>query len=378
MVILENPYISQEMVAWLTANQHPVLDTEAARAAGSGLNIVSGKSFAELVNQGQRLYTNNENALDWVYAHVHNDPLLRAISLMKDKAATRSALAPMYPNFPVVEMTIDQAEKRDPASLAYPLVLKPSVGFFSVGVHVVANRNDWRKAVDNITAHKADWNATYSEEVVGKELFILEPYIEGDEYAIDAYFDAQGDPVIVNILRHEFSSNSDVSDRMYYTKPSLLREKLEPFSQWLGEVNSYLGVRNFPVHVEVREKDGAIVPIEFNPLRFAGLCTTDISYFAYGFFTYDMYLNNKKPDWDAILHNTPDDYYCMAILEKQKNVSGAFQYERLQKNVFETLSMRVYQGDALPIYGFLFARIPESHKDQVDWLTKANLTEFIH
>lgn len=37
-------------------------------------------------------------------------------------------------------------------------------------------------------------------------------------------------------------------------------------------------VTNFPVHVEIRVKEDKICPIEFNPMRFAGLCTTDIAY----------------------------------------------------------------------------------------------------
>lgn len=80
-----------------------------------------------------------------------------------------------------------------------------------------------------------------------------------------------------------------------------MEEHLRDFTEWLERLNQYLRIRDFPFHAEIRVKDGNIVPIEFNPLRFAGWCCTDLGLYAYGFLTVEYYLRNQAPDWERLL-----------------------------------------------------------------------------
>lgn len=73
------------------------------------------------------------------------------------------------------------------------------------------------------------------------------------------------------------------------TGGSWISECALAFALWLTEVNGHVGVKDFPVHVEARMSNGVITPIEFNPLRFAGICGTEVAYHAYGFHTYDYF-----------------------------------------------------------------------------------------
>jgi hypothetical protein len=41
-------------------------------------------------------------------------------------------------------------------------------------------------------------------------------------------------------------------------------------------------------------------PIEVNPLRFGGFCTTLTLWVTLGFNEYKCFCENKKPDWDTI------------------------------------------------------------------------------
>ena len=50
----------------------------------------------------------------------------------------------------------------------------------------------------------------------------MEEYVEGEEYAIDCYFDEKGEVVILNILHHKFSSGRDTSDRVYSTSKEII------------------------------------------------------------------------------------------------------------------------------------------------------------
>lgn len=65
----------------------------------------------------------------------------------------------------------------------------------------------------------------YPQKVIDNSTYILEEFIHGEEYAIDAYYDENGKVVILNIMKHDFSSTSDVSDRLYYTSKEIINEK---------------------------------------------------------------------------------------------------------------------------------------------------------
>ena len=90
------------------------------------------------------------------------------------------------------EVAISELEKVDAATLPYPVVLKPSVGFLSVGVYMVENREDWKKAVADIHQQFAQASAQFPSFVVGTSHFLIEKMIRGEEYAVDAYFDEEG------------------------------------------------------------------------------------------------------------------------------------------------------------------------------------------
>jgi len=199
-------------------------------------------------------------------------------------------------------------------------VVKPAVGFFSLGVRIVRDRADWLAALAAIEQEAVHWREQYPDSVVDSEDWLIEEYIDGDEFAVDVYFDEQGRAVICNVLRHEFASASDVSDRLYYTGASVVRAHLAEFEGWFNRVNALLGLRNFPTHVELRrDAQGRIRPIEFNALRFAGWCCTDVTLFAWGFHTYGCFLEGRRPDWDQALAGREGKLYTLIVLNKPEN-----------------------------------------------------------
>lgn len=298
MIILEDPYVSPELAAFAADRQEPVLDTPAARQAGLDyglhLNLVSSRDFGHLCCRGQRLYSNSENALDWLYSRSGNAGLVRATELLKNKLLFRRRLAPLFPDFHFRELTLREVMETHFDSLPGPCVLKPAVGFFSLGVYSIENARQWRAARDDIAAGAVRWRKEYPAAVLDNQVWLLESLIQGTEYAVDVYFNSRGEAVICNILQHDFASSEDVSDRLYYTSADIIRRMAGPLEAWFDRLNERLGLRDYPVHVELRrDADGHMVPIEFNPLRFAGWCCTDISLFAWGFPTYGCYLGAR-------------------------------------------------------------------------------------
>ncbi|MCD8351620.1 MAG: ATP-grasp domain-containing protein [Planctomycetaceae bacterium] len=379
MIILDSSYVSPEIVAYAAATNTPVLDNDAARAASGSyeVNLLSETDFAARLNQGARLYTTSENSLGWVLAHATDPDLRRAIALMKDKAALRESLAPLYPDYRFRVVDADDLASINVDELCLPVVLKPAVGFFSVGVHIVATPEDWRRAVAAIATLRENWKSDFAAGVVDNGRFIIEEFIGGDEYAVDAYYDENGEAVVVNILRHEFSSEADVSDRLYYTSPEIIRERLGEFTDYLNRVGERLAIRDFPLHLELRLSDKGIIPIEFNPLRFAGWCTTDLALFAYGIHTYGMYLQNRRPDWDAALKRKDGNIYSLVILDKM-TADGArgFDWKKAKANFTEVLSARVL-GPEAPVWGFMFTRTPATAREEIDTFIQSDLREYM-
>lgn len=381
MIVLDEPYVSDPLIAWLEDSQHPVLDNDVARAAAQGrrLNLVPADEAVRRIDEGERVYTNSENALSWIVDNAHNESLVRGIGLFKDKSAMRSALASLDPDLFFRTCSVDELFKLDYSKLAAPFVIKPSVGFCSVGVYTVQDREDWERALADIAQNASAWHSLYPESVIGAGSFILEGYIGGIEYALDAFFDDTGASHILNVLRHDFASPEDTSDRLYVTSPDIVRETTTTFVSWLDRVNALVGARNFPVHVEVRVSDGHVCPIEFNPLRFAGLGGTDLSLYAYGFRTYESFLNDELPDLDAAFEGKAGKVYSMSLLNPPSGVTGGerFDYDALKSRFSHVLDLRPFDVNRVGNYGFLFLETDADSADELAFLQHSDLREFL-
>ncbi|MFU2018506.1 ATP-grasp domain-containing protein [Peribacillus butanolivorans] len=83
----------------------------------------------------------------------------------------------------------------------------------------------------------------------------------------------------------------------------------------MKKVQTVLPLRNYPVHFEIRKKGDRVIPIEINPLRFAGAGTTDLGYHAYGMNMYEHYFLGTKPDSNRIMEEMDDNIYSFFLAE---------------------------------------------------------------
>jgi len=380
MVILDAPVASDPLLGWLADSQHPVLANGFSRqlARSHRLNLVGPDEAAARIDGGERVYTNSENALAWLLEHTASDNLKETIRLFKDKAAMRERLSPLNPG--LFFATFDRAELEavDIGDLPLPVVLKPAVGFCSMGVYVIEERGDWARAVADIAQREADWRARYPESVVGGDAYLVEGYLGGTEYALDMYYDEQGRAHLLNVLRHDFAGPEDTSDRLYLTNDAIVGAMAGRFVEWLDAVNEAVGARSFPVHVEVRVDGDAIVPIEFNPLRFAGLGGTDVAHYGVGLRTYAAYLEDEPVDLAALYGAHPGQTFSMSLLNPAPTADLArpFDYDALAARFSHVLSFARFDPDVTGSYGFLFLRTDESTADELDFLLRSDLLEF--
>ena len=381
MIILEEPYVSDFILEYISKNNIPVLKNDYAVSHNKGynLNYIGTDQAIKNYNRGERIYTVSEHTFDWIYKNLPGSKIVEKIGIFKDKARFRALISDLYPDLYFKEISFEELRNFDYSNVPYPVILKPSVGFLSLGVYALFNQKDFDNALSDLAKKTKNKMGLFPKSVIGSK-FILEKYIDGDEFAFDAYFDTNGTPVILNILMHVFSSVSDVSDRMYYTNKEIISSYIEPFTEFLARINSKLNISDFPVHVEIRISDnGSIVPIEVNPLRFAGASCTDIAYYAYGINTIDCYLNQIKPDFSNILDKITNKTYSIILIDKNgKDIDNArFDYNRLRGDFENILSLRKIDNPAMGLFAVLFTETSFGNEAELDRALRTDYSNYL-
>jgi len=183
MYILSEPYVSDFLRDTILVTGAPVLDTPMARTVFEGLDheLLADDEFAALARRrGTRVYYNSENAIDWIMEHLADTDLPSRIRLFKDKVAFRELARPLFPDYVFREVTVADMDEVDVSELPFPFVIKPAVGFFSVGVHVVESADAWPATVQRIRDEVARSAEFYPAAVLGLDRFIIEQVIDGE------------------------------------------------------------------------------------------------------------------------------------------------------------------------------------------------------
>ena len=386
MIILDQPYVSIFLQKAARDMGIPVLNCSNNRELISltDLKTVDENEFLKIskTKSPLLLYCNSENSFHWIYRNLKHTGIPRAIEQFKDKVMFRKLVKEIYPHFLFQEVLYDQLSNVDTSKIKKPFIIKPAIGFFSMGVHKVTGDDEWESMLGLIQTEMDKVKGLYPTEVMNSSKFIIEEYVEGAEYAIDAYYDSNGDPVILNILEHPFSSNGDVSDRIYFTSKEIIRKYLIAFKDVLTSNGKATGISNFPVHVEVRvDKSGKVIPIEVNPMRFAGWCTTDLAYYAYGINVYEYYFQQKRPDWDQILKLDDHKLYCIVVGDipgdiNSKEIKG-INYEAYLSNFSNLLELRKIDYKQYPVFSFSFISV-ECNSNEVDKILRLDSRPYIY
>jgi hypothetical protein len=351
----------------------------------SGTEIIPEKEALNRIRGRETypLYTTSENALSWIAENLGFSDLPGKVDLFKDKYKFRQLTQPLAPDFFFESVNFSELCSLNPAGLPFPLIIKPATGFMSEGVYKVFNEDEWIRACDQITDELGKQEDLYPKEVVDKSSFILESCMAGDEYALDVYFDSTGGGVILNILQHRFRSDEDVGDRIYTTSKGIMEKYLKPFTEFTDRIGQLADLKNFPAHIELRiSGQGELIPIEVNPLRFGGWCTTaDLAFMAYGFNPYLYYYSQEKPDWPVILQGKEEKLYSIIILDNSTGLSAdeiqSFDYKKLLSDFENPLELREFDYQEYPLFGFIFAETSRGNEGELDRILASDLKEYI-
>ncbi len=387
MILIDRPYVSD--FVFETARKHdiPIIATPAAdlwKDNGCGCFVTEQEAIRRLHNgNADRILTVSEHALDWIETHLSDTALPDVVRCFKNKLRFRELLKDHYPGLSFAAYRLDELEQTPADMLTFPFVIKPAVGFFSVGVQRISTPEQWERVRHHIRRSLISENPGLPETVLDGSVMLMESVIDGEELAFDAYFDQSGEPVVLNVFQHLFSSDSDVSDRVYISSTDIVEEHLKNATAFLEMLAERLPLRNFPVHVEVRlDKTGRMVPIEVNPMRFGGWCTTaDMTAVSYGFNPYHFYFHNRRPDWKQIFQNHRERVYSIIVLDNSTGIPGSeiqsFDYEGLCATLSRPLEVRRVDYRRHPVFGFIFAETPTAKLNELVHLLHSDLSEFV-
>ena len=185
MILLDKPYISDFLKQYLLEAQVPIIHTNEAVSMldDEAYHFISETDAVDMIsrNHHQALYTNTENSIAWVEANLPQSEPLRNIHIFKDKHGLRELLRPLSLNYFYTKVPMDALETVDFTSFSFPLIIKPNIGFFSMGIARVDSPDDWLKAVQGIKQELQLSDGLYPKTVFDAQEFVVEEYIDGDE-----------------------------------------------------------------------------------------------------------------------------------------------------------------------------------------------------
>jgi hypothetical protein len=385
MFLIDKPFVSDFLVETIKDNNYKIIATKVAKELvnDDSLAWIEEEEAIDLLKNNPEisLYSNSENALAWIDQYYGESELSSQLQVLKNKVKFRELIKGLFPDFYFKQISIEEIQRLSDDELRFPFVIKPAFGFFSIGVHIVENQKDWIKAKSELQPDKL--KSIFPENVLNTSTFIIEEFIRGEEYAIDYYYDNNGDAVLLNVLHHLFSSGTDTSDRVYSTSKEIIEKYKIDLEYFLGKIGKELHLKNFPAHAEVRiDENGKIVPIEVNPLRFGGFCTTaDLLGVTLGFNEYKCFCENKKPDWDTLFKGKETKIFSVIILDNNSGIIPSnivrFNYLDLAKDFEKPILIRELDINKYPVFGFAFIESAASNKKELNDILTSDLRKYI-
>ena len=385
MLILDKPYISDFLEETIIELELPVLKNESIEEfdLSQEINFLTEEEFIKKSKNSKNfIYSNSENPINWIANNLSFTGLPERINNFKDKFKFRELIQDIYPNFYYQKISFNNLDEIDISKIDKPFIIKPAVGFFSMGVYKVNNDDQWKEVVANLKEEVELMAERYPNEVINSNKFIIEENIEGREFAVDIYYNDLGEPVILNIFEHLFSSGDDVSDRVYITSKEIIEKYHKTFLKFLAKIGELVNLRNFPMHVEFRvDKEENVIPIEINPMRFAGWCTTDIAYYAYGINVYQYFFEQKSPDWNEILKDKEDKVYSIVVADLPKDIVvdeiKKIDYNKFLSHFEKPLKLRKIDYAKHGVFAFIFAETSLENRSELEEILNSDLKEYI-
>lgn len=370
MIILDRPYVSELLADTISKNKIPVIKlNEVFIPNESTINLKKVDDLLiELEKGNSPILFNSENGLNILSKYAPNHYLTTVTDILKNKVTFRKTLSRHYTDFFFTEVSLKELEELDPSALPFPIIVKPVIGYSSIGVHRIDKVEEYKDTIKQLKFEMEVTSSEYPIEVINNQSFIIEKLIEGDEYAVDVYFTEDGEPVILNLFKRMFRHEKDMSDRIYYTSKQVISESLNKIQEFLRTISSFFALKSAPIHIEIRIDKDQIVPIEVNPLRFAGIGTNELGVHAYGVNACEYFFKQEKPDWENIVNQMDDSIYSFCCAEIDASIDCkqvvSINHEAFKLNFGEILEYRPMNVNESSTFAVIFHKSPDLNENR--------------
>ena len=309
---ISGPIISPSLLSAIESWDIPTYVQPPTPALPETINILKDHEAASSIQDKDAVVIMNwEASLSFILENLPPQRL-NQVNAFKNKATFRQLVKELYPLF-YVELTRDVLRDFRFPKEVDKVVLKPSLGTASIGIRTIHGQKEWIKAVDSVLKDIDIAKEHMNPAMLNDSSFLVEEFVDGDEFACDGFWNANGKTVITGIYQHPFGSSLDVSDTVYYTSTKVVAQTIEPTMKVLEHIGAKLGMRRFPFHFEFRFSNNKIFPIELNPLRFGQVALPDITEYAFGFNPYDLFFGDEAPNWDSLLNDANSKVYAFVL-----------------------------------------------------------------
>lgn len=270
------------------------------------LQLIEDKDARELkfiFENNQKVAIISESSIANVLSNLPEENAKRkAIELFKDKFLFRKLIKEESFNIQKIHFQdISKLKVRNKS------VLKPLKGCFGTAVKIVDEHTNFEQLEKEIHQELEKNGTVFSENVLTSNEFIVEDFIEGEEYAVDMFYNNEGKPCIVNIFHHPIPKHQQYLHMIYYSSKNTFDEIYPLAKSFFEQLNKKINVLDFPMHCEFKRIGNKLIPIEINPMRFGGMGLGNLTYYAFNINPYQYFLENKEPDWSEIFKNVDED-----------------------------------------------------------------------
>ncbi|MGD1843016.1 MAG: ATP-grasp domain-containing protein [Thermonemataceae bacterium] len=295
-----------------------------------GMALVQEHTFLESYEgwvEVNKVCITSEATLTTVLDSLADETKISAIKSMKDKYLFRQLLAEIYPKLAYEIVDFDAISN---LKITGKKVLKPAKGCFGTAVKIIDENSNLAQITQEIKA-EIDRNASVlSDSVLSKNKFILEDYIEGEEYAVDIFYDALGEPHVVGIYYHPIPANEAYLHMIYYTNKAIFDKVYDQAKAFFAQLNVKLQLKNTALHAEFKLAQ-TLIPIEINAMRFGGMGLGNMIYYSLNVNPYQYFIEEKSPDWRKIWEKHPEGNFVFFIAYNGTHIDKSKQQPNLDK-----------------------------------------------
>jgi hypothetical protein len=308
----------------------------------------------------QKVCVTSETSIEIISSRMDSNRA-NAIKILKDKFAFREILSKIHTNYQYQFIEINDIEN---LKIKEKSVIKPVKGCFGTAVRIIEPNTDFDKLRVELSAELQKNGAVFSETVLSKDNFIVEQYIDGEEYAVDMFYNANGEPCIINIYHHPMPNNKAYLHMIYYSSKDVFDRIYDKAKAFFIELNKILGVTNFAMHSEFKLNNEGLMPIEINAMRFGGMGLGNLAFYSFDINPYTYFLNNNEPDWQSIWNKNANSIFTFFIAynsEKKSVNEHKPNIEKLKQQFTEVLLEQKFEYQKQLAFAIYYLKETESN-----------------